>query len=196
MRHPSFIYFLRPIGAEGPVKIGCSRSPRSRLEQYLPWSPVPLEIAATVPGTMSLEYNLHQCFADTHIHHEWFGASPGLTKLIDALRTGAPLADAVDLNRKVGSIRKKGERTWGPWLRRYMSYVHRLRHAQDRASPAGDRLLAPDDVDDILDRGWTWDSKPPSEAALARLEQVIAYPAAHCILHSQKYPKAAAARAA
>lgn len=45
-----YVYFLRPAGQDGPVKIGCSTAPQSRLEQYMSWAPFPLEIVATVPG--------------------------------------------------------------------------------------------------------------------------------------------------
>lgn len=34
-----FIYFLRPIGWDGPVKIGCSNYPMLRLNALMAWSP-------------------------------------------------------------------------------------------------------------------------------------------------------------
>src|SRR3546814_12747101 len=38
------VYFIRPIGQAGPVKIGCSVGPNKRRPELETWSPVPLEI--------------------------------------------------------------------------------------------------------------------------------------------------------
>lgn len=186
----SFIYFVKPIGADGPIKIGCSRAPEGRLAQFLAWSPSPLEIIATTAGDFSLEQNLHECFADAHLHHEWFRATPGLLRLIDALRAGSLLSDAVDLTKRVRSIRKKGVHYWPPDRRRYMSYVHRLRHAFNRL-----RLFPPDDVNRIMARwGGSWPSPgiTPSEVEVARLDEVIAGPATHGVPLTDRYPRAPA----
>lgn len=77
-----YIYFMRPVGAEGPVKIGCSIKPRSRLSQYLSWSPFMLEIVATAPGTHRLERSLHKIFDRDRLHGEWFAASRELLEMI------------------------------------------------------------------------------------------------------------------
>lgn len=82
------VYFLRPIGAEGPVKIGSSRDPWGRLTTYRSWSPIPLELVATIPGNVHAERGFHAMFADLHSHHEWFHASPRLTAVIEAVRAG------------------------------------------------------------------------------------------------------------
>lgn len=82
------VYFLRPIGAEGPVKIGHSYWPNDRLRTYQHWSPLPLEIAATILGPQALERRFHARFYHLHSHHEWFFADPSLTEAIDAIRAG------------------------------------------------------------------------------------------------------------
>jgi len=84
-----YIYFLRPVGASGPVKIGCSEMPARRLQTIARWSPVPLEIAAMVPGGLSIESWLHNRFAASRSHLEWYSATPELTALIrEAAETG------------------------------------------------------------------------------------------------------------
>lgn len=102
-----FVYFLRPVGKAGPVKIGCSVDPSERLTTFMPWSPFPLEIAAVVPGNLELEDNLHDCFFDLHSHREWFHESPRITDLIDKLNAGVPIAEAIDLSDVRGSVKNK-----------------------------------------------------------------------------------------
>jgi len=98
------IYFLRPAGEDGPIKIGCSFDPYIRLGQYVSWSPYPLEIILTIPGTMALEKNIHECFCDTHSHGEWFHASPRLLEAIEGLKAGKPIHEVVDLANRRGRI--------------------------------------------------------------------------------------------
>lgn len=95
-----YVYFLRPIGMDGPVKIGCSMAPELRLQSYMPWSPYPLEVAATLPGDHRLEARFHNQFRAQHTHHEWFTASPELTATIEAIR-----ADTFDVDSLPGGPR-------------------------------------------------------------------------------------------
>jgi len=80
------VYFLRPIGMPGPVKIGCSIMPHWRMYEYMTWSPFPLEIAAEGDGDFNVERALHLRFAGQRTHREWFSASPDLTALIDHVK--------------------------------------------------------------------------------------------------------------
>lgn len=82
------VYFMRPIGLDGPVKIGCSVRPHDRLTTYAAWSPMRLEIAVTTPGYVHLERRFHAAFAAHRSHHEWFNAAPEITATIEALREG------------------------------------------------------------------------------------------------------------
>lgn len=84
----TYVYFLRPVGKSGPVKIGSSRQPIVRLEAFAAWSPEPLELVATVPGTLADEHGLHGYFAQHRSHGEWFMESPELTALIEAIQRG------------------------------------------------------------------------------------------------------------
>lgn len=49
------VYFIRPVGMDGPVKIGGSGVPKNRLNNLMTWSPFPLEVAATDDGGYPLE---------------------------------------------------------------------------------------------------------------------------------------------
>jgi hypothetical protein len=91
---PKHIYFLRPVGHEGPIKIGCSAWPADRLRVIAHWSPIPLELAAHALGDHTLERALHRKFAATRSHKEWFLASDELTAGIAAVAAGALVADA------------------------------------------------------------------------------------------------------
>lgn len=76
------VYFLRPVGQIGPIKIGCSKLPALRLETLTVWSPVRLELICSVPGSHKDEHTLHGMFRNHHVHGEWFGASKELLALI------------------------------------------------------------------------------------------------------------------
>jgi hypothetical protein len=77
------IYFLRPVGEASPIKIGCSVFPEGRLDTFNTWSPVPLEIITSVPGSHADEKTLHGMFVEHHVHGEWFRASKALLALLD-----------------------------------------------------------------------------------------------------------------
>lgn len=101
------VYFLRAIGMDGPVKIGCSNDPSVRLRLYNSLSPYPLEIVAVIDGSRDLEWNIHDCFFDQHSHHEWFSPSPRLNWLIKKLQNGVPIHEALDLSDRRGSVISK-----------------------------------------------------------------------------------------
>lgn len=86
---PRQVYFIRPVGAEGPVKIGSSGSPEARLRQCAAMSPVELEIVAVLPGGLDLERRFHALFADAIDHHEWFHATPEVVAVIAAVLSGS-----------------------------------------------------------------------------------------------------------
>lgn len=76
------IYFLKPIGLDGPIKIGCSNWPERRLAIAANWSPLPLEIIGRVPGDHCDEKYLHRLFDGDRLHHEWFETSTALKTAI------------------------------------------------------------------------------------------------------------------
>ena len=85
------IYFLRPIGQDGPIKIGCSINPVNRLQVFLIWSPLRLELVGVADGGHEYERDLHARFARQRLHGEWFAPSPDLTNLINQINNGHSL---------------------------------------------------------------------------------------------------------
>lgn len=115
------IYFIRPVGAEGPVKIGHSIYPAARLMSYMNWSPIELEVAAVVeipvPAgakrrqfAMSFERRFHCRYRDHWSHHEWFNANPLLTRDIDMIRRKRFRLSV--LPESGPAIRKSVDSTW------------------------------------------------------------------------------------
>lgn len=171
-----FVYFLRPVGKPGPVKIGRSKSPRSRLDALMAWSPVPLEIVATIPGSYEIEYRVHALFAKDHTRREWFKPSRKLSLFIHAINAGKPIESLIDFRLPVSSLQKGRKRNYTPERRLYLSYSARVRNALRKVG-----CWEPDDVSEIL-RKWGYGGdatfKPPA-AALARLDDVLANPLKH-----------------
>lgn len=71
---PEFIYFIRPLDGEGPVKIGRALDPLKRLRilQIGCWVPLAIwaVILSEVPGNESTQ---HEHWASARMHGEWFG---------------------------------------------------------------------------------------------------------------------------
>ena len=105
MKGPKLIYFMRPIGMKGPVKVGCSVIPVGRLKSLDIWSPFPLEIIATVPGEHNHERALHWHLKEHRLHGEWFSPNSKLDALlthIGRLGTLPPLEAAPYGKTKMG----------------------------------------------------------------------------------------------
>lgn len=183
------VYFIRPIGQRGPVKIGCANFPLKRLDDLMAWSPFPLEVVATVDGDLSLERRLHGIFAASHTHKEWFAPSVELDSLIGELKRGTPIGDCIDLNAPLAEFRNPRKRS--DESRKRMSYSGRLRWAFQRLK-ASDAVAdcTPPDIYGIMDRWSGWgrkESVPPTAAEFLRLEEVIADPAAHAVTSAVLY---------
>lgn len=130
----SYVYFIRPVGMLGPIKIGYSETPAHRLETLMAWSPFPLEIAATVPGSFNLEQLLHRRFLSAHLHREWFNPVADLIKTVQALQAGAPLEEAVDLSGPMPVKPQKPKRShWSSTRKERASYCIRAHAALRRA---------------------------------------------------------------
>lgn len=131
----SYVYFLRPVGQSGPIKIGYSSLPMKRLETFISWSPVLLEIAHLIPGCgCELETKLHLAFADAHSHSEWFFASPRLVSTLNALIAGTPIEE-IDL-RPTGKLkyRPMGRAAWSEESKRRYSKEGRRVEQEGRAA--------------------------------------------------------------
>lgn len=92
----SVVYFIKPIGMDGPIKIGFSKNPERRMKSFATWCPFPLEIICTAPGVAHDEGRLHRRFANLHTHGEWFLSSPLLRETIHAILNGASIKSACE----------------------------------------------------------------------------------------------------
>jgi hypothetical protein len=95
-----FVYFIRPVGMPGPVKIGHSLNPEQRLHELDGASPFPLELAVKVEGDQAIERAIQNSFADCHSHREWFHPHPRLLRAIAALIAGPGVSEAIDLTHR------------------------------------------------------------------------------------------------
>jgi hypothetical protein len=186
-----FVYFIRPIGMTSPIKIGCSEVPQHRLETLMAWSPLPLEVVATIPGKFDLERNIHECLADLHSHREWFNDDGRIAVIIDKLKAGTPIGEAMDLTARVRPMGKKAAHwTKNPEGRLRCSYVMRVNGAIKRAEKAlGYSVGEPTAVNDIIARwrgyGWIDDAHyraeriTPTPEEMATLDAYLADPASY-----------------
>jgi len=139
--HGAWVYFLRPVGMDGPIKIGCSTCPEARLQSYMPWAPWPLEIAARIDGPRTLEYRFHAAFAHLWTHHEWHRAAPELTAAIDAINAGTFDVNGLPAPKR-HSKGATGVRQWTPERRLAFSLKMKLRNKVYRFG-----IRSPDDVE-------------------------------------------------
>lgn len=175
------VYFARPIGMIGPIKIGHTIKPRERLPQIAAWSPFPLEFAYVEESPSSLEGRLHKCFADCHSHLEWFHPVPRLVDAIKELQSGKIIREVIDLDDIRGTIDRMDtdERLNGK-----RSVVARLKWAEKRAERIiGCPMKVPFDVSEIMDR-WSCtreDMSKPTFEELCRITEVTDNPDVHCV---------------
>lgn len=102
------VYFIRAFMPDGLIKIGSSSFPPSRLVSLLSWSPVPLEIVATIPGDATLERRIHGLLRESRSHSEWFHPTPEVEAVVEAAISGTLDVDALpppfDIRNKAGSV--------------------------------------------------------------------------------------------
>lgn len=125
------VYFIKPVGMDGPIKIGCSQSPNTRRAALASWSPFALEIIAEIDGDHDMERRFHALFAETHQRREWFGWSRRLAATIAAINDGTFDIQALPAPINIIAIPRagKGARTkeWTPERRFSIAYDMRRR---------------------------------------------------------------------
>lgn len=184
------VYFVKPVGLDGPIKIGCSDVPANRLLALGAWSPFPLELIGSVPGVMTDESFMHQCFADTHSHREWFHFTPALGAAIAKVLAAGTVTILEATHTPKGSIRRS-KRARSPEWRQWFSYSARVRWAERKLRKNGDGTPwhAPRDVCQIIDRRYS--GKAISSEETARLDRYLANPASEGTIPSWYKPRPA-----
>jgi hypothetical protein len=133
MKH---VYFIKPIGMQGPVKIGCSCAPDNRRRSLASWSPFPLEIVAEIAGNENLERRFHAMLESTFISREWFAWSPELAGVIDAITAGT--FDASNLPAPKLLPRKSADLSYiTPGWKYRRSVIARIDHARWKPGARG-----------------------------------------------------------
>jgi len=83
------VYFIKPIGFDGPIKIGITRDVGRRLDDLMKWSPLDLHLICSIDGGPRTEARIHRMLAETHRHKEWFHPSAKLSRLIERIQDGS-----------------------------------------------------------------------------------------------------------
>lgn len=121
------VYFLRPVGQAGPIKIGYSSYPKARAKQISCDTKVALEVILEVPGGNLTEFNVHRKFAAYRTEPpfvqsraysigaptEWFAPVPELLDFIQRARDCGrlPLLPSERVEVVVERMRARG----APW---------------------------------------------------------------------------------
>lgn len=182
------IYFIKPKGMDGPIKIGCSDKPAKRLITLSAWSPFELEIIGMVPGGFTDESNLHRRFSDLHTRREWFMSSPLLRQTIERILAGTPIAEACRAISEKKSIKGQKRPAKTPDRELFLKYGNRIRAAVWPLHDKKGSWRKPDDIAKIM-HDWRSDRAnghtpiTPTPEQMARLEEFLGNPKAHCIYH-------------
>lgn len=161
------VYFIRPVGMQGPIKIGCSVSPDGRRRTLETWAPFALEIIAEISGGATLEGRFHAAFEEDHQRREWFTWSERMQATVEAINSGSfdinVLPEPKRLTANLDAVRAAHRASWTPARRLEASYSARIRHAQRRT-----RTVCP-----------VYSSAATSAEGRKRLDAYLADPHAH-----------------
>lgn len=128
------VYFIKPVGLAGPIKIGCSNTPGSRLSALDTWSPFALEIIGEIEGGFDIERRFHALFVKHHERREWFTASKQIMAVIKSINAGtfdiSTLPKPICVQSKIaGKSRQRTE-----LQKKDFSYSSRIWRVQDRTN--------------------------------------------------------------
>lgn len=122
------VYFIKPKGMAGPIKIGSSVSACRRRADLERWSPVPLEIVAELDGSYETEMRFHARFAKLQERGEWFTATRDLLAVIAEVAAGTFDVDSLPPPRRLPRKMEQRGRINSPEQRLQRSYSIRLAH--------------------------------------------------------------------
>lgn len=90
------LYFVKPVGMDGPIKIGITGTLSKRLRELMRNSPVDLEVIAIVEGgSFQAERRLQRSLIQHHFRQEWFHAAPEVLAVVEAVKNGTFDFDAL-----------------------------------------------------------------------------------------------------
>lgn len=169
------VYFIRPIGRQGPVKVGCSKLPESRIKAIDIWSPFPLEIIAAAPGDHHHERAVHWHLRDSRLHGEWFRWSARLSALVAHVQSngGLPPLEASPYG-KTGMGRGNNPSRNPEWAKAKARVTSRVRRAERHAFGPWALLNRTQRVRQLIGSYQGPFSPPPNDDVLAELELYIA----------------------
>lgn len=170
-----FVYFVKPVGQLGPIKVGHSIYPPSRLVSLQTWSPVELELVSQFEGSLETERAIHERFAQWQVRGEWFEPVDDLVSLAHGIRDGLSIDDLVDLSIKTGKLFRKPN-TKSPKAMIVGSYKLRVERARQYAGGVrGKPVELPDDVRAILGSagGYRQDYRDLTHHEISVLEKFI-----------------------
>lgn len=179
------VYFIKPIGMDSPIKIGCSRCAKGRLAEIARWAPMPLEIIGTVPGSFKDERTLHRRFAHLQEHLEWFTADAELLRTIDRVIKAGSVSAVLGDAHTGADIRTPGHRKWTIDRRLRQSFSRRLAYVRDRLNkeqPAG--WDTPVELKEIM-RAWSH-GKRPDKINASKLDRYLADPVEYVAASEQR----------
>lgn len=193
---PPLVYFIKPVGMEGPIKIGFSFVPANRVIDLAAWSPWPLELMGTVPGTGKDERFLHACFHQSHSHREWFHGTLALQQAIKRILAAGSIEAVRETLPAPGTIPRKPRTPWTEDRKLIRSYDHRIsKTSRSLRIKLGDESAPwyrPLDVRQIMDR-WQGSGRrapiTPTAAEIERLEEYLADPEKHSVVPHWKARK-------
>lgn len=171
-----FVYFIKPVGQAGPIKVGHSAYPPERLGSLQTWSFVELEIISRFAGTRADEKAIHQRFADCQVRGEWFEAVEDLVSLAEGIRAGGKLEDLIDLTVKTGKLFRRSN-TKRPEAKIIGIFKRRVDLARQKASAIrGKPMALPKDIAAILNDagGYRQDYRFLTDDEISILEAFIA----------------------
>lgn len=171
-----FVYFIKPVGQAGPIKVGHSIFPPDRLGALQTWSPVDLELISQFPGSFEIERAIHERFARWQVRGEWFEPVDELVKLAEGIRDGGNLEDLVDLSVKTGKLVSR-PKTMSPKAKIVGSFKVRVDSARRYARGVrGCEIIVPSEVNKILDTagGYRQEYRDLTQDEIDTLEAFIA----------------------
>lgn len=124
------VYFIKPVGFDGPIKIGTSTAPELRRMELEKWSPFPLEPVLIIEGADAcVERQFHALFRELHERGEWFTNSQLIQAVIREIQAGEFDWDSLPQPRK---LQNRGREGWTPEQKQRASYAQRIWRLTDR----------------------------------------------------------------